>query len=682
MSLGEMIVKIGADVSDFNKAITEIDKGLQKSGKAILDFGKGLSVGVSAPLAAAGGAAIASAISVGGYADELLDLVDQTGASATAIQEWRQVAMTAGVETDTLAEAAIKLTTQMQGSGEQTKQLAGALARLGLSATDSTGELLSMDDLLPAIIGKLQGMDDVTQRNVLAADIFGRSWAELAPVLSLGAGEMEAARKRAHELGLVLGDDALAAADEFRLQMDELKGSAVAIKNEFGVAVIPVVSELASLILDDVVPALHSAVRWFDDLSPATKKTAAVVGGLVAATGPLLVAFGSVLKYLPAIKLGLAALTGPFGALAAAVTAGALVWSQWGYGIQKIVRATVDFVKEHLLDRLKWVIGRVIDVVLGPLDEMFAFLWEKIGRKYVPGIVESIRTNFGKLDEWMSWPAEQATGMVMANFTTMATTTTRLVTEMSEETKKKFEDMNETLRSFTHETEAAGKGVRQYLNEEAKEAYLAQEKLKDEFVRMGGTLTGFQVPLKKVKEDNDNLIESFTKLARKLVGEDKDGLVGAVGTLADAFLGEKYTNAISGVLDGLGEAKGIAGAVDTVIKAIGGDNWKNAVADFVGDLGLKRIFDIVGDIINRFTALIGHITNAQTLMNGGIPGVISGPTFQPPGTRGPSGPSFSVAGGTDASASGFQALADRLDALITGQNLLRSEVRRLQGVPA
>lgn len=319
--LAALLVRIGADLSDLNKGLTQGDRDVQKFGKKLTRMGAEISKNLTAPILAAGAAFAASSISVASFADSLLDLVDQTGLSAKTLQEFRHVANVAGVESDVLAQSAIKLTTAMQSGGEQSKQLSGALAKLGLSATTAGGGLVSMDVLLPSIIGRLQGISDVTTRNAIAADIFGKSWAELAPVLGLGAGAMAAAQKEANDLGLVMSTQNIEAADAFRRQLSTLTESIGAIVREIGVGVMPIMQGFVELLQKSVVPAIRSVVQWFTDLSPTTKIVIGVVAGLAAAFGPLLVALGSVMTLWPLIGAAMTAAAGPAGLILAAIGA-------------------------------------------------------------------------------------------------------------------------------------------------------------------------------------------------------------------------------------------------------------------------------------------------------------------------------------------------------------------------
>ena len=404
ISIGDLMASLGMDTSKF-------DAGLAGAQEKINGVGEALTKGLTVPLAAVGAALAASAIGVGKWADDILDLRDQTGLSLQTLQEFRHVALVAGVDADTLANAAIKLTTAMSGSADESKNVVGALDKLGLAARNSAGNLIPMDDLLPQIITKLQGMDDTTTRNAIAGDIFGRSWAELAPILSMGSDEMLKAVDSAYALEGVLTDEAIEAADDFRVKWEELKESMMGMVRLVGLAVIPAMTEIFAIIQQYVVPALMSLFMWFESLSPTTKKVILIVAALAAALGPLLLAIGAVLAAIPIMAAGFAALTGPIGlavvAIGAVVAAGALLMRNWE-SIKTAVKQLRDRVTEMVDRMMAGVVGtflrgaqEVIDAVRYMKDTVVGlFLMMSdiiVGHSIVPDMVGDVLGEFDRM---------------------------------------------------------------------------------------------------------------------------------------------------------------------------------------------------------------------------------------------------------------------------------------------
>lgn len=69
--------------------------------------------------------------------------------------------------------------------------------------------------------------------------LFGRNAEAMLPIMALGADGIAQYRQEAHELGLVMGEENLKAANNFRMEVDQLKQQLGAVAREMGVELIP-----------------------------------------------------------------------------------------------------------------------------------------------------------------------------------------------------------------------------------------------------------------------------------------------------------------------------------------------------------------------------------------------------------------------------------------------------------
>jgi hypothetical protein len=309
------------------KAAAKMTTDWKKVGESAQTLGRTLSVALTGAIVGVATAAIASTTQLGRYADKILDLAEQTGLSTDRLQAFERVAIEAGVQVNVLSDAAIRLTTQLNATGDESKTLTDALDTLGISTKDAEGNLRSMDDLLPEIMRGLAGVEDVTTRNALAADIFGRSSKDLIPVLALGADRIDELTDEAIRMGNVLSIDALRAANDLRIQQELLTDSLARTWREISVALIPVVSQLVAFIADRAVPAFRNfagvivgVIEWFQTLAGWQQS---VLGGLtiaLAAAGPILMGIGALIVQVPklvaaftTLRTVMLAFTGPVG---------------------------------------------------------------------------------------------------------------------------------------------------------------------------------------------------------------------------------------------------------------------------------------------------------------------------------------------------------------------------------
>ena len=106
-------------------------------------------------------------------ADALNDLSKSTGVSVENLSGLKLLAAQTGTDIDGLAKAINKMSVE---SGKDP----GKFRAMGITATDNAQAFAQFADVF-------SGLVDVNQRNALAQDVFGKSWAELAPALSEGS---------------------------------------------------------------------------------------------------------------------------------------------------------------------------------------------------------------------------------------------------------------------------------------------------------------------------------------------------------------------------------------------------------------------------------------------------------------------------------------------------------------
>ena len=246
------------------------------------------------------------------------------------------------------------------------------LAALGISATDSTGRLRPLDQIIEQLAPHADNTGAIMQ-------IFGqRAGPAMSALISQGADalrEMTRALEQSGGTAQEIADKKLAGLTG---AWTKLKSATEGVLIEIGDRLSPVLERLAALLTDRVLPAVRGALDAFDRLSPGIK-TAAVVGvGLAAALGPVLIAVGGLVSVLTPVlpilaksallmKLGavaagvlktaFAVLTGPIGLTAAAVIA-FLASTQEGRAVLSatgtLIKEVVVFAFNQLRDVLVW----------------------------------------------------------------------------------------------------------------------------------------------------------------------------------------------------------------------------------------------------------------------------------------------------------------------------------------
>ena len=87
-----------------------------------------------------------------------------------------------------------------------TKGTTNVFAELGVALKDSNGQLRNQEDIFNDTIRKLQQIKNPTRKAILANKVFGRSAAELRPLLNQEASVIDELREKANRLGLIVDE--------------------------------------------------------------------------------------------------------------------------------------------------------------------------------------------------------------------------------------------------------------------------------------------------------------------------------------------------------------------------------------------------------------------------------------------------------------------------------------------
>ena len=323
-------------------------KKLQDMGGKITNVGKKVSsagakitagmVAVGAAVAGAGTAVYSFATKAAAVGDNVDKMSQKIGISREAYQELDFICSQSGTSVDTLQMGLKTMTNQMQAASEGTKSAVAIFDKLGVSVTDANGNLRSQEEVMWDAMSALQGMENQTEKAAIANDLFGRSGSELMPLLNGEAGSIEAMKQQAHELGLVLSDEAVDASVKLTDTLDQMKRSLSVVGTEIGVALMPYIQrfgeyvisklpqirEAASNVADGfgrIVTAVGNVITWFQNLSPAMQNVVTVIGIAIVAIGPVLTVLGGIISGIGTLMVVLPLLISPIGLIVAAVAA-------------------------------------------------------------------------------------------------------------------------------------------------------------------------------------------------------------------------------------------------------------------------------------------------------------------------------------------------------------------------
>lgn len=242
--LGDALNDIGGKFGiSLPKEMTNTLNGMLK-----IDTQTLVTIGTFAALAAAVAevekALIRLTIESAAYADEILTQSVVTGLSAEALQEYQYAAELVDVSLDTLTSSQAKMIRSMDAARRGSKEQAEAFDKLGISVQNADGTLRDAQDVFGDAIDALGAISNETERDAIAMTIFGRSARDLNPLIKAGSDGLRELTQEAHNVGYVMGEEALDALGAVDDQLQRMNRSGEALKNQIAVGMAPAVENL------------------------------------------------------------------------------------------------------------------------------------------------------------------------------------------------------------------------------------------------------------------------------------------------------------------------------------------------------------------------------------------------------------------------------------------------------
>ena len=178
------------------------------------------------------------------YADNVMQLSVQYGLSTDKIQEFQYMSELTDTSLETITGSITKLTKNMQTATKGTGDRYKAFEQLGISITDTDGNMRSADEVFNEAIIRLGQVSNETERDALAMNLFGKSAMELNPLIAVGREGLADYRDEAHQMGYVLDTDTLESLGAVDDAMQRASKRMDAVKNQIGRYLAPIVAQI------------------------------------------------------------------------------------------------------------------------------------------------------------------------------------------------------------------------------------------------------------------------------------------------------------------------------------------------------------------------------------------------------------------------------------------------------
>jgi hypothetical protein len=202
------------------------------------------------------------------FNDEMDEMAQKLGLNLTSLSELKYAADLSGDSFDALQTGIKKLTSNMGDLANGGKEAKELFSSVGIEALDSSGKLRDADEVLKDIADLFQRLPDGAQKTALAIKFFGKSGADLIPMLNEGSAGLERFADEARKLGVVVSDDMARASAQFNDNIDRLGKVADGIKLSIGNRLIPALAELSDELVETTKESnlLYAALKGIYDL--------------------------------------------------------------------------------------------------------------------------------------------------------------------------------------------------------------------------------------------------------------------------------------------------------------------------------------------------------------------------------------------------------------------------------
>lgn len=243
---GKAMAGLGDTVSDLaGKLGIQIPEGAKNALNGMKSFSAGTVAAMSA--AAAAVAALVKGVQAlhqmtleaAADADDVLSESMTTGLSTRTVQQLRYAQNLIDVSYSTISGSLTKLTQNMAKANDGNEALAESFRELGVSITDSNGELRSSEAVFYDLIDALGGMDNATARDAAAMELLGKSAQDLNPLIIQGSDAMRELAQEAERTGYVLDESQIRKLAEVDDAYQQTQLQIEATKNQLAVEFAP-----------------------------------------------------------------------------------------------------------------------------------------------------------------------------------------------------------------------------------------------------------------------------------------------------------------------------------------------------------------------------------------------------------------------------------------------------------
>jgi TP901 family phage tail tape measure protein len=291
MSEQKVQVTISGDASGLLAALQQAAKGTEGMAKQMETAVGGVASMLekfAAPIAGflgvlAGGHFLKEAISeTAELGDELSKGAQKAGVTVEALSGLAHAAKLSDVAFEDLVGALAKLAKNMQEAVfTPTSKAAAAFKALGIEVQDANGHLRPTDQVLGDVAEKFASFKDGAGKTAIAMNLFGKSGAQMIPLLNEGKEGIAELTAEAQRLGITMTTEQAEAAERYKDNLERVEAVVTGLKRRIGDELIPTLDELNTTLIEDGPQAVTVLGVAAKGLVTAFKTVGFVIGAVI-----------------------------------------------------------------------------------------------------------------------------------------------------------------------------------------------------------------------------------------------------------------------------------------------------------------------------------------------------------------------------------------------------------------
>lgn len=271
------MAKTEQQINNTSKELKQSKVDWESVGNVVGKVGKAFGTALAALGTAAVGAASALAgltVSASNYADDILTTSANTHIATDDLQKYSYALNFIDGDLNTLTGTMKKNTQIMSKARDGNKTYTAAYEKLGISITDTNGELRNGQEVYWEVIDALGKVENETERDALAMQLLGKSGTELNTIIDAGSEAFKDLGNEAEAMGYVMSDEAVSALGSFNDKLQQLKAGMTGLKNSAALIALPFLDDLAS----KGVPILAEFSKGIQEANGDVSKMGDVIG--------------------------------------------------------------------------------------------------------------------------------------------------------------------------------------------------------------------------------------------------------------------------------------------------------------------------------------------------------------------------------------------------------------------